>query len=126
MITELARSRLLYGEWLRRKTRKIEAREQLHAAHDSFSVMGAAAFAERARVELAATGERIRRSPDAQSSDLTPQETQVASLAARGATNREIAERLFISANTVDYHLRKVYRKLGISTRRELRRVLPP
>jgi DNA-binding CsgD family transcriptional regulator len=118
--TELAQTRLNYGEWLRRHNRQTEARIVLHAAHDAFDAMGAKSFAARARAELAATGENVSRRVQGPVMDLTPQEAQAARFAATGATNAEIATRMFISANTVDYHLRKVYRKLGITSRREL------
>jgi len=122
---ELARSRLLYGEWLRRENRRVDAREQLRAAHEMFGRMGAAAFAERARRELSATGETVCKRTVETLDELTTQEAQVARLAAQGRTNPEIAALLFISPRTVEYHLHKVFPKLGISSRRELRRALP-
>ena len=122
---ELARSRLLYGEWLRRANRRVDARDQLRAAHEMFSRMGAAAFAERARRELSATGETVRKRTVETLDELTTQEAQVARLAAQGHTNPEIGAELFISPRTVEYHLHKIFPKLGISSRKELRRVLP-
>ena len=122
---ELARSRLVYGEWLRRENRRIDAREQLRAAHEMFSRMGAEAFAERARRELSATGETVRKRAVETVDELTAQEAQVARLAAQGRTNPEIGALLFISPRTVEYHLHKIFPKLGVSSRRELRRALP-
>ena len=121
---EHARSQLLYGEWLRRENRRTDARELLRLAHESFSRMGAEAFAERARRELHATGETARRiTPDTRDV-LTPQEVQVARLARDGHTNPEIGAQLFISPRTVEYHLHKVFRKLDVTTRKELRAAL--
>ena len=124
-VVELARSRLVYGEWLRRENRRLDAREQLRAAHEMFSRMGAEAFAERARRELVATGEMVRKRTGETPDQLTAQEAQVARLAAQGYTNPEIGAQLFISPRTVEYHLHKVFPKLGISSRRELRKALP-
>jgi DNA-binding CsgD family transcriptional regulator len=121
---ELARSRLVYGEWLRRKNRRTDARDLLRAAHESFSQMGAAAFAERARRELLATGETARRRTADTRDTLTPQELQVARLASDGHTNPEIAAELFVSPRTIEYHLHKVFRKLDVASRKELRAAL--
>ena len=115
----MPRALLVYGEWLRREKRRLEARRHLREAYDQLTAMGAEAFAERARTELEATGEHVQRR-DLVPTALTPQERQVATLAREGQTNKEIASRLYISAATVDYHLRKVYRKLGVGSRREL------
>jgi DNA-binding CsgD family transcriptional regulator len=123
---DCARAHLLYGEWLRRENRRLDAREQLRIAHDMFSEIGIPGFAERARIELAATGEIARRRTDDTRIDLTAQESQIAQLAAGGMTNPEIGAKLFLSARTVEWHLTKVYPKLGVSSRRELRSALSP
>jgi DNA-binding CsgD family transcriptional regulator len=117
----LARTHLVYGEWLRREGRRVDAREQLTLAHDQLADMGADAFAERARRELAATGATARRRSVETAVELTEQEALIARLAADGHTNPQIAGRLFISARTVEWHLRKIYSKLGITSRKELR-----
>jgi DNA-binding CsgD family transcriptional regulator len=120
MRVHLARAYLLYGEWLRRERRPSEAREQLRTAHEFFRNFGMEGFAERARLELVATGERARKRTADTREQLTPQEAQVARLAAEGESNREIAVRLFISESTVVYHLHKVFRKLDVKSRAQL------
>ncbi len=117
---DLARAHLLYGEWLRRQTRRMDARKELRIAHEMFTDFGIEAFAERARIELQATGERARKRTIETLDQLTPQELQVSLLAAQGNTNREIAAQLFISPSTVEYHLRKVFRKLDVKSRTQL------
>jgi DNA-binding CsgD family transcriptional regulator len=122
---EQARAHLLYGEWLRREGRRVDARDQLRTAHDMLTAIGMDAFAERARRELAATGEKVRRRVAETRDELTAQEMQIAELARDGHSNPEIAAQLFLSARTVEWHLRKVFAKLGISSRRELETALP-
>jgi DNA-binding CsgD family transcriptional regulator len=123
--TELARSRLLFGEWLRRQNRRVEARAELRTAYDLFATMGADGFADRARRELLATGEQVRKRRVGTRDELTPQEEHIARLARDGRTNPEIGAELYISARTVEWHLRKVFTKLGISSRRGLQAALP-
>jgi DNA-binding CsgD family transcriptional regulator len=123
--TDQARSHLLYGEWLRRQKRRTDARHQLRRAYDVFSEIGMLAFAERALGELRATGETIRKRREDRRDDLTPQEELIARLALAGHTNREIGAQLFISPRTVEFHLRKVFIKLGVTSRKELRHSLP-
>jgi DNA-binding CsgD family transcriptional regulator len=121
---ELARAHLLYGEWLRRRNRRVDARAQLRTAHEMLGAMGMEAFAERARHELLATGETVRRRTDETVSTLTAQEAHIARLARDGRTNPEIGAQLFLSARTVEWHLRKIFTKLGIGSRRELHAAL--
>jgi DNA-binding CsgD family transcriptional regulator len=121
---ELARAHLLYGEWLHRENRRPDARQQLRTAYDTLAAMGAEAFAERARNELVAAGEVVRQRTAEPASTLTAQEAHIARLAADGHTNPEIAAQLFLSARTVEWHLRKIFTKLGISSRRELNKTL--
>ena len=122
---ELARAHLLFGEWLRRERRRSDARVQLRTAYEMFEAMGMEAFAERTRRELRATGETARKRSVETNRDLTPREAQIATMARDGLSNAEIGTRLFVSAHTVDYHLRKVFNKLAISSRSQLHLVLP-
>jgi DNA-binding CsgD family transcriptional regulator len=122
---ELVRAHLLYGEWLRRERRRVEARAHLRTAHEQFAAIGMEAFAERARRELLATGEHVRKRTLETRDDLTAQELQIAGLARDGLSNQEIGARLFLSQHTVAYHLRKVFSKLEISSRNQLTQVLP-
>jgi len=121
---ELARAHLLYGEWLRREGRRAEAREQLGTAHDMLAAIGMEAFADRARRELIATGEKVRKRSVETRYQLTPQEEQIARLARDGRTSPEIGVQLFLSARTIEWHLGKIFAKLGIGSRRELRAAL--
>jgi ATP/maltotriose-dependent transcriptional regulator MalT len=123
--TQLARGHLLYGEWLRRQGRRVEAREQLRTACGMLEAMGMEAFADRARHELLATGETARKRTVQVTAELTAQEAQVARLARDGLSNPQIGARLFISTRTVQYHLNKVFTKLGITSRGQLHRALP-
>jgi DNA-binding NarL/FixJ family response regulator len=120
----LVRAHLLYGEWLRRENRRGDARDQLRIAYDGFTAMGMEAFAERARRELLATGETVHKRTVQARYELTAQEVQIARLAGDGLSNPEVAAQLFLSTRTVEWHLRKVFSKLGISSRRELGRAL--
>jgi len=122
---ELARAHLLYGEWLRRENRRVDARAQLRVAHELFVTIGIEAFAERGRAELLASGERVRKRTVETRDDLTAQERHIAQLAPDGLSNPEIGARLFLSPRTVEWHLRNVFTKLGIHSRRELSRALP-
>jgi DNA-binding CsgD family transcriptional regulator len=122
---ELARAHLLYGEWLRHRRQRLEARGQLRIAHEMFTTFGVEAFVGRSEHELSATGERVRKRSAETREDLTAQEGQIARLARDGLSNTEIGERLFISPRTVEYHLHKVFTKLGIGARDELERALP-
>jgi DNA-binding CsgD family transcriptional regulator len=119
---DLARAHLLYGEWLRRQPRRVDARKELRIAYEMFTDFGMDAFAGRARIELQATGEHARRRTVDALGQLTPQEAEISRLVARGNTNREIAAQLFISPSTVEYHLHKAFRKLGVKSRTELAR----
>jgi ATP/maltotriose-dependent transcriptional regulator MalT len=121
---DLARAHLLYGEWLRRQDRRVDARHHLRTAYDMLVAIGMTAFAERARRELMATGEKVRKRTVEAPDDLTAQEALIARLARDGLSNPEISAQLFISTRTVEWHLRKVYAKLGVSSRGQLRRVL--
>jgi DNA-binding CsgD family transcriptional regulator len=121
----LARLHLLYGQWLRRRKRRLDARRQLRRAHEMLTAMGAEGFAEQARRELQATGATVRKPPIATVVVLTAQEAQIARLAREGLSNPEISTRLFLSPRTVEWHLRKVFIKLDISSRRQLRESLP-
>jgi DNA-binding CsgD family transcriptional regulator/tetratricopeptide (TPR) repeat protein len=122
---DLARAHLLYGEWLRRQKRRADAREQLRSAFEMLTAMGMEGFAERARHELLATGEAMPKRTPGTADGLTPQEAEIARLAGSGRTNPEISTQLFISSRTVEWHLAKVFSKLGINSRKELRRALP-
>ena len=122
---ELARSLLLHGEWLRREGRRVQAREQLRLAHEQLTALGMEGFAERARRELVATGGKARRRTTETRDDLTAQEEQIARLARDGLSNPEIGARLFLSPRTVEWHLKKVFTKLGISSRMGLHDALP-
>ncbi len=123
-VVSLARAHLIYGEWLRRQHRRVDARAELRTAYETFASIGAEAFVHRARRELLATGETVRKRSAQHRDDLTPQEAQIARLAAEGLSNPEIGSRLFISARTVQYHLGKVFTKLAITSRNQLHRVL--
>jgi DNA-binding CsgD family transcriptional regulator len=119
-----ARAHLLYGEWLRRENRRQDARAELRTAHGLFTAMGIEAFADRARHELLAAGDTVRKPTVETVSELTAQEAHIARLAVDGGTNAEIGAQLFLSTRTVEWHLSKVYTKLGVGSRRELRQAL--
>jgi ATP/maltotriose-dependent transcriptional regulator MalT len=121
MRVDLARAHLVYGEWLRRENRRTEAREQLRSAYQMLTAMGMEGFADRARRELLATGETVRKRTVDTLTDLTAQEAQIAKLARDGRTNQEIGSQLFISPRTVEWHLGNVFTKLGITSRKDLR-----
>ena len=123
--TELARAHLLFGEWLRREGRLREARERLRTAEEMFAAIGMEAFAERAQGELVAAGAKLRKRPLEPSEELTPQEEQIARLARDGLTNAQIGAQLFLSPRTVEWHLHKVFGKLGIDSRSGLDAALP-
>jgi DNA-binding CsgD family transcriptional regulator len=125
IVVQLARAHLLYGEWLRRENRRQDARAELRTAHELLTRIGAGAFADRARRELAATGETARKRSIQTPELLTAQEAQIAHLAANGLTNPEIGQQLFLSPHTIEWHLRKVFAKLGVRSRRQLRATLP-
>jgi len=118
---ELARAQLLYGEWLRRQGRRVDARIQLRTAYEALTAMGVEAFANRARLELAATGETLHKRTVETHAELTAQEAHIARLVTEGLTNSEITAALYLSPRTVEWHLRKIFTKLGLSTRRQLR-----
>jgi len=122
----LARTHLVYGEWLRREGRRREAREQLRTAHELLSDMGAEAFAERAARELRATGEHPRKRAAQPTDALTAHELHIARLVATGATSREVGAQLFLSPRTIEAHLRSIFRKLGITSRRQLKELALP
>jgi DNA-binding CsgD family transcriptional regulator len=121
MPAELARAHLVYGEWLRRENRRTDAREQLRVAHEMFTELGMDGFTDRARHELLATGETVRKRTVDTLTDLTAQEAQIANLARDGRTNQEIGSQLFISPRTVEWHLGNVFTKRGITSRKDLR-----
>jgi DNA-binding CsgD family transcriptional regulator len=119
---ELARAHLHYGEWLRRKNRRVDARDQLRTAHQMFTTMGMDAFLDQAARELAATGETVRKRSVGTANELTAQEEQIVRLVRAGLSNSEVAARLFISPRTVEWHLGRIFAKLQITSRRQLRR----